>query len=371
MIEITEIKKLAQLRTKENHLIFSLYLNTNRKVDQRKSYLVVFKDLAKEALQEIKDEKGRKDLEKDLQRIENFLNYEFSQRAKGLFIYSCVAENIWGVVELPIEVYNQYFLARSPYIGPLVSLLENYERFCTLLVDKEKARIFSVYLGRIEEHLNIFDEVVGKHKQGGSSEARFQRHHEDEVHRHLKGVAETLFHFFKKKHFSRLIIGYTSPEIWTGLESCLHPWLKEKIVAKFDVEMFASAKQILDKVLPIEEKIEHQKEEELVKLLEDNLGPSKKAVVGLYNVLFELQEGKVNLLIINEDYKHQGRECLRCKYLDAGEEEECPLCGSSMRRIKNVVEKAVKKALEQNIKIEFTRSKILKSLGEIGALLRF
>lgn len=372
MIDLKEVKRIATAKSKD-HLILTVYLNTDRRYNPRDEYLTIFKDMSREILKELKedDKERNKFLEKDIKKIDDYLKYDFSKKARGLFIFSCYAENIWKVIELPIPVFNQYFLAHTPYINPLLRILDDYEKFCVLLVDKEKARIFTVYLNEIVEHLEIFDEIVGKHRQGGSSEARFQRHHEDEVHRHLKRTSRILFKFFKKQNFDRLIIGYTTSELWPLLESCLHPWLKQKIVAKFHAEMFASQKTILNKVLPLSMKIEREKEAEIFNLLKENLGPRKRAVSGLENTLFELQEGKVQLLIINRNFKDKGRECLNCGYLDSWDQKFCPLCGSQMRPLKNVVEKAIKKALTENIKVEFIQNKKLTELGNIGAILRF
>lgn len=371
MITILDVKKLAKIRIKsKDNLILSVYVNTNRRFDQHEKYLALFKNMAKEIGKEASG-KGAKNIITDLDKIENYLAYQFNKKAKGLVIFSCQAENIWQVLELSVGVFNQYFLAHSPYINPLIALLEDYERFCILVVDKEHARIFTVYLGKIKEHIDVFDKVTGRHKKGGSSAARFSRHREDEVRKHLKKIADLLFRFFKKNDFDHLIIGYTTPEILPLLESVLHTWLKERIVGKFDAEIFASGKKILEKSLKIEKSVELQKEEKIVELLENNLEPNRKGVTGLDDTLFELQEGKVEELIIYQGFSHRGSECQKCKYLDAWQEKVCPLCRFPMRLIKDVVEKAVKKALEQNIKIKFVRNKRMIDLGKIGANLRF
>ena len=66
--------------------------------------------------------------------------------------------------------------------------LDEYERYAVALVDKEKARFFSVFLGEIDETDDFKDFVPAKHDQGGVSQANFQRHHEAHVFRHLKRV---------------------------------------------------------------------------------------------------------------------------------------------------------------------------------------
>lgn len=369
LINLSKIKKLSQLKTKKNNLVITLYLNTNRRHDFQESYHTVFKDMLKEILSE--NISSSNDLKKDLKKIEKFINFEFSKKAKGLVIFSCVKENIWQVLELPVEVYNQYFLAHHPYIKPLLRILEDYDNFCVLLIDKEKSRIFSVYLGVIQEHLDVFDKVKGKHKQGGSSEARFQRHHEEEVKNHIKNVSQKLYSFFKRNKFDYLIIGYTTPEIWSYLENALPSQLKERIIGKFDVEIFASPQKILEKVNLLEKKIKKEKEKKLVDNFFNNLSYKKRAVSNLDDIINEIKEGRIDILIIDKSLAKKGYECLNCGYLTIWPSKECPICHFRMRTLKDIVEKMIKIALEKNVKINFVDNKKLRKIGGIGAVLRF
>jgi peptide chain release factor subunit 1 len=369
MLNVDEVKKIAKIKTKKrDNLILTVYLNTDRSVDQKEKYFMVLKDMAKK----IKiAERENPNLNKDWNKIENFLKYKFSKKAKGLFILSCIPEKIWNLNELQISLPNLSFADRNPYVKPLVNILEDYQKYCLILVSKDKARIFTVYLGKIVEHFDVFDVVVGKHKKGGSSEGRFQRHHEDEVHRHLKKVAEKLFFFFKKEKFNRIIIGSTS-EVLPEFEKVIHPWLRERVAGKFHTELFANANKLLKESLKIEEQIERNEENYRLAQLKNNLGPKKYAVSGLDDTLFELQEGRLNLLIIKKAFKASGRECIECNYIDAWKGKKCPICREETRKINDIIERAIEIAFEKNVKIEFVEGdNEFEKLGNIGGLLRY
>ena len=47
----------------------------------------------------------------------------------------------------------------APYLRPLIAALDEYARYGVVLMDKEKARFFTVYMGEIQEHEAVFDEV--------------------------------------------------------------------------------------------------------------------------------------------------------------------------------------------------------------------
>lgn len=98
------------------------------------------------------------------------------------------------------------------YTRPLSLVLDEFDRYCVLVVDSRKARIFSLFLGVMEEYTDIFveDEVPNRVRvnlsmtgssagiYGGIGDERIQRHIEDHVHRHIKNVTDKAFEFFKK-----------------------------------------------------------------------------------------------------------------------------------------------------------------------------
>src|SRR5213078_1258943 len=100
-------------------------------------------------------------------------------------LFSSFGAGLWEDVLVPRPVKDRAAVAPHPYVMPLEALVETYESFCTVLVDREKARIFLARMGQIREERGVFDDVPGKHDQGGWSQARYQRHIEDHVGRHL------------------------------------------------------------------------------------------------------------------------------------------------------------------------------------------
>src|SRR2546426_686041 len=105
-------------------------------------------------------------------------------------------------------------------LEPSRHLMDEYERYAVALVDKEKARLFTIFMGEIEESDAFKDFVPGKHHQGGPSQARYQRHHEAYVHWHLKRVARHLAQILGRRPFDRLILAGPE-EATSGLKHLL------------------------------------------------------------------------------------------------------------------------------------------------------
>lgn len=190
----------------------------------------------------------------DLEKVQHFFDYEFMGRARGVALFTSAAHDFWRLYELKVPVHDFVFVGDSPYVLPLLSLVDDLPRYCVVLVDEQKARIFGFRLGELEELGELTNEFLhGKQKQGGWAQARIQRHHEWGVRQHLKAMSKKLLALFERHAFDMLLVGRPSSEIEPWFMDELYPLLQER--------------DVLDR-------------------LKDSLGPTKMGVTGLDDTLF-------------------------------------------------------------------------------------
>lgn len=361
MITQKELEKLNKIESKKNYLI-SLYLNTDQRFKKPEEIKISLKNLLKKS-EEFLDKASQN-------KIKNKVKLELKKETKSLVFFICPKEKIWYQYSFLRPLPSGIFIERNLHLAPLIKMLDEYERYCVAVVDKEKAKIFSVYLGQIEELKNIFTRFPGKHKQGGWAQARFQRHIRDHLNRHLKKVNSILFDFFRKEDFDRIILA-GSKEVLPLLKKNLHPFLKKKLAGQFYTELFAPLEKFLKQSLLIEEKIERQKEKEKVVSWQKFLGKKTKAVSGLEKVIEAVFQKRVLELFIDLRLRKKGYWCSSCHFLSLKRYFQCPNCGWLMEKV-DLIDELVQEALRQNAKVEFVKDdKELKELGGIGAMLRY
>src|SRR5206468_4140564 len=73
-------------------------------------------------------------------------------RGKGSILFCDDSENFFWPREIKASVRNSARWNDTPYILPLLEILDEYERYGVVLVDKAHARLFTVFIGEIEEH---------------------------------------------------------------------------------------------------------------------------------------------------------------------------------------------------------------------------
>lgn len=353
-------------------LVLSAYLNLTPDRQVQRTYRVAFADLIKRLAPQL-DERAHAALEREAARVRAYLEAE-PPGSRGLAVFSCMPRRLWQAVPLPVIVAESVQLGRRPYVRPLLDVLDEYERYAVALVDKEKARLFTVYLGAIEEHDQVFDVVPGKHDQGGWSQANYQRHHEAHVYWHLKRVAAELSVLLRRRPFDRLVLA--GPEEATnGLRKLLPRALKARLAATFSAELFATEQEILERTLAVEREVEREAEEHLVRELCETVGAGGPAVAGVAPTLEMIWLGRVHKLIVAQGLQLPGSECPTCGRLTPDRPPTCPSCGASPMPLSDIVERAIERALEEAGTVEVVHGPPARRLHDVGsglgALLRF
>lgn len=373
MISRQELKDIAKMKSDGSYFV-SLYLNVNPKTTVKDNYVIHVKNMLKQTADTL-DKAVMKKVTPDLDAIESYILTNKRMFKKGLVIFSSQGRKFWKEYHIAVPFKNEIIVDTTPYVKPLLDILDNYQRYAILLVDRESARLFLVHLGEIEEYSEIHSEdVPGRHKKGGwfsLSEKSYERHIDYHIGLHLKDVLRELEAFLSGEYVGRLIIG-GSEEAVTKVRAMLPQSITDKVIGTFQAEMFANSKDILQKAEPIFHDFEKRKETEDIEELLTVAMKNENAVLGLDNVLNALQEGRVMKLIMLKDFKQAGLSCGQCGYLSAQTIASCPFCGRDMQEEKYLVDLVAQKALEQGAFVEVVSVNTkLKEAGSIGAFLRF
>jgi peptide chain release factor subunit 1 len=354
--------------------VSSLYLDVDGRRYPRRQDVVVRAEQLCHQLQRQAEPLGRDvhcSVSKDAERMLGTVRDLERGPTKGLALFSASEAGRWEEVRVPRPLKDRAAVGERPYVMPLEALAQTYESFCTLLVDREKARFFLARMGRITEQTVVADDVPGRHDQGGWSQSRFQRHVEDHVTRHLKRTADLLLALFKHRGFDHLILAGPE-EVVAEFERGLHDYLRRRVAARTTLPMIASAGEVLERSLAVEESLEAAREREVLARVVAESRAGREAVLGLQPVLDALSEGRVDTLVVPFGLVEPGWRCSSCGRLTLAE-GPCTTCGGRLQRVPDVAESALEAALRQGSRVE-TLSMTPPEDGErqeIGALLRF
>jgi peptide chain release factor subunit 1 len=260
---------------------------------------------------------------------------------RAVAVFACGPAGLLETVRVKRPLDTRVVIDDTPYIEPLAQALTG-SLWCVLLANRRIARIFTGTPEQLDETDRIEDSVHSQHRQGGWSQARYQRSVEEDVRDHLAHTAAVVFDLFKHEGFQHLLIG--APDETVGdLERSLHPYLRERLAGHVRVGVEdASADDVRAEAARGIEEHQRRRERELLDRLEHGLGAGGRAAAGVDDVLGCLEEGRVDTLLLAEDFRASG-----------------------------VAERATEKALESSSEVVVIRHHDLGSQDGIAALLRY
>jgi peptide chain release factor subunit 1 len=354
------------------HYVVSFYMGVGVYKGRKKAYEIEAKDIIREAINKADPpESLMEEVREDARKVLNFIKMDFRGKARGLAIFSSGTAGLWQVYRLPVEVPEICVVNHAPHITPMLKLVDERRKYCVVVADKEKARIFTMYLGKITEGADLFDVVPGWHKQGGWAQARFQRHIEDHVNRHLKNVADAIFGFYKSEGFGHLIIGGPH-EVRTRLTSILHSYLQKIVAGSIAVDVTASPDEILKLAREIEEETDRREQALVVDRVLSGSAQGHPTVTGMRDSLKALRAGRVHTLVLVEGHEVSGAYCEKCGNIEDTDAEACDACKTVLSESPDVSERLATLAVEHDSEVKYVRGGLgLEERGGVGSILRW
>ena len=228
------LRRLAGAKAANGGKAISFYLNLEptefATPPARASAIRSLLDEGEKKLKEVEGDAKRM-LRADFERAREFFNHDLpTDGARGLAVFFLGENDLFEVIRLPRPVQSEVVISDSPFIEPLVDLVSG--SWCILLCNRRSGRIFRGSTDRIEEVARITsEEVPPQADAGGLSQSRYERGQDEEVHRHLKRVADVLHRRFRRARFDHLLIG--SPEELTSeVERTLHPDIAHRLAGR-------------------------------------------------------------------------------------------------------------------------------------------
>lgn len=374
MISREQLQSLIERRANGTKIL-SVYLDMSVNEENKRTYDIFLTKRKSDFRELSSDREGhhREAIGEAFGRLDRWLAEEFDQANKGAAVFIELDGDWTEAVQLPLPVENRVVVDDRPVVAPLVEIVETYHHHGVVLVDREHLRLLSLYLDQTLHEQEVETEPYpAPHdvKRGGFSAKDFQKRKEEEARHFFKEFAAEVERFDRIHRPDDLTLLGTHENVKKFTEFLSEP-IRRKIVHTARAEIDASATEIRDKLAPVFRQHLEREEAEAVDLLRERIRESHKAVAGFDQTLEQLQEGKIDTLIIARDSNAQGGRCEKCGFLLTRASGDCPYCGGEVTDGVDLVEEMVRMAEEQDARIDFVAGSTLDDFGGVGGLLRF
>ena len=379
------IRELAERPVRSNSPVLSVYLNLDPSspTNLRGGCKLVLEEMLKQIETQLTDDNKRRHFQEDT----SWARKQAERRMlKGgsLVLFCDVSEGFYFQEDLSVRLANQIWFGDTPYTRPLMGVLNEHERYGVVLVDKEKARFFVVSAGSIQELDEAFQSPPVRHRRTAGldhmrSQMVLQRRAATWSGWFLKEVSEILHDIIQHQEIDRIILG-GQEDITAELYRLLPKAAAARVMDNVRIAITAKASEVLQISTPVLEKIEHQRERELVSdlitIAQKTQSKQEKAVLGFDATLDAVNQARVYRLVYPTGQRIAGYQCPSCDVLmDQGpENKKCPYCSQLLDEVDDLSWLASERVLGIGGKLEEisdseARSK-LEAAGKIGAYLR-
>ncbi|HWD68826.1 MAG TPA: Vms1/Ankzf1 family peptidyl-tRNA hydrolase [Solirubrobacteraceae bacterium] len=327
------------------------------------------------------DHQDRMALEQDIRRVGRYLTAELDPSgARGVAVYCSTRESLFEAVRLAHPVVSEVAIQLIPKLEPLLPAPEP-ACVCVTLVSRREARFFIPRGGsRVGEHHfeeQLHDEVHGQHRQGGWSEANYERSIEADVGAHLRRAAERLYQLWKAQRFDRLVLGGPH-EVVARFTSELHADLAA-VLDEAELAMHVtttSPSEIDDALMPLRQRWRELAQWQALQRLLSTTDVRDGTSVGVRPTLAALGQRQVASLVLGPRADEEGAECPQCGQLYINENgSHCEADGTELRRLHSLRAAMIRSAVLQDAEVivldDYDDRPEIASFSGVGAILRY
>jgi peptide subunit release factor 1 (eRF1) len=152
---------------------------------------------------------------------------------------------------------------------------------------------------------------------------------------------------------------------------CLPKQVTERILHTAHASLGAPAADIVRQVQTILSERALRSEADALNLVQDRVRQAHYATSGLHDTLVQLQEGKVERLVVARDLEKDGVQCTQCGFYLVRRDGACPYCGGTLRDGVDLVESMIRIAANQDVNVDFVAPDSMRDLKGVAALLKF
>ncbi len=366
------LRRLARFRAVRDGVL-SLYLAFGPARGERRNIRAAV-DSALDRLSEGQlSERQRAGLERERTSLRRFFGRQFTLSGQSLILFACEPRGLWELFQLQVPSLSIARFADRPSVSQLAAILDEQERYGILILDKKRARLLSVYLGEVEDEIEIKNRYRGRTAAGGWAQSRYQRHREAQLHTHVLATVDALAREQRRRGFDRILVG--GPDgARAALLAALPRGLRSRVSGTFACELFASDRAVLKRVRKLMEAAERDAEATLVGHLVDAAKSRGLAVIGWEQTLPAVVEGRVHKLVLVDRLRKRGRSCPGGHMAAGRGPLLCSLCQEPVGASRDLIEAAVGAALDTQASVEMVRGQAARRLrneGGICAILRY
>ncbi|MCU7728402.1 hypothetical protein ODJ79_32225 [Actinoplanes sp. KI2] len=286
-------------------------------------------------------------------------------------VFSCSGRGFFEEVSLPRALRDRVVVDTTPWVRPMLAILDEYHRMFVAMVDESSAEVWELYLNEIRQVRRLRDPALRKPNFAyGKQEHKVHHKAEELAKRHYRRVATVLNDLYRAEGFELLAVGGHPYEV-SAFTAVLPRPLRERLAGTFSIDArTATPADVRREAQSIVDHYERDEERRLVAEIVEAAAERRRAALGLDDCLWAGTLAAIDRLAVQEGVSMPGVVCDRSGWL-ALSGETCPLCGEPTRPSGDIINDLVEAVIDESGSVEHVATDTELRTHVAGALLRF
>jgi peptide chain release factor subunit 1 len=297
---------------------------------------------------------ARSSLKDDERRIYDALTQQ-EWPAGTAAIVSCSGAGLYEEVALSRTIRNRAVVDGTPWIRPMIAVLDEEHSACVVVVDRGAARVWTLADGELRWSGGQRDETPRKPDYAGWAGLeghRVQRRTDELARRHYRRVARHVGIVCLANGCELLVTGGHREELPCFIDELPND-LQARVAGMISIDARTATTEDIRRAA--EEVVDRHEREQERKTIEHVLGVAAAhgpAVAGLEDCLWAGTMRAIGTLLVQQDVEAPGVVCDHGDGWMALAGATCPLCGNPTRQVPDVVDDLVEAVIEESGSIE-------------------
>jgi peptide chain release factor subunit 1 len=315
----------------------------------------------------------RLSLRTDLDRVFELATRGTELQGRSVAVFACHQEGLFEEIELARTVRDRVEVDLTPYLRPLLAVLEASRRWCAVVVDRSRAWLYTGATDELDDAGKLEASLLQDRKRAewhGEREDTANNRERTLARRHFRQTAQRVERLVNEQDVELLVVGgheETVAEFLPFLPKRLHARIAGTFVV--DTRTMTPA-QVREQSTQVVEAYERTEQIRLVDEALEAVAAGGLAAAGLEWCLNAVNERAVQLLLVDGDDQEPGRVSDRCGWIGL-QGDECTVCGEPTRPTPDVIDEMAAAVIDASGNVEHVRPGTALEQHGVAAFLRF
>jgi peptide chain release factor subunit 1 len=301
------------------------------------------------------DRAARLSLRADMERMREEVRTE-RWRPGSVVFFSCSARDVFEAVHLPRAVRDRVVLDDTPWVRPMLAVVEEYARCCVAVVDRARAKVWELFADEIEPVGALSDRKMRKPNYAATmAEDRVHNKVDELARKHYRHAAAELAQLHEADGYDLLAVGGHRSELPHFLDT-LPRDLRELVAGTFTVDPHAvELGKIKQNVEPIVARHMRDVDLRLVGDVRERAAMGRgDGVLGVADCLWAATVKAVETLLVQDGATVAGVVCTNCGWLGMSG-DTCPLCEHATRNTGDILDELAQAVIDESGRVRHVK----------------